>query len=166
MDKENIIELPKSLKNKVFAMIDEETGELQAYIPYCFPKKKKLIGGYFMLVFQDFLTNLAKARLTGTEHSVLCYLMGELDFENYLVVKQTHVAKELGIARPDVSKAMKKLMELDIIRQGPRSGMIKSYQLNPYFAFKGKNQKNIIIDFDAKKKAKEKTKVADTKEVD
>ena len=41
-----------------------------------------------------------------------------------------------------------------------RAGMIKSYQLNPYFGFKGKlkGQKQTILDFGALKKEKERKK--------
>ena len=47
-----------------------------------------------------------------------------------------------------------------------RAGMIKSYQLNPYFGFKGKlkGQKQTILDFGALKKEKERKKKKPTEE--
>ena len=158
MDEDKIIELPKCIKNKKFCMVNQETGQVEAFIPVIFPKKKFLWGGEFMLVFQDFLLNLANSKLTQEQYRVLCYLMGKLDFENYIVIKQTQAAKELGIKQPNISAAIKKLEELDIICQGPRSGMVKSYQLNPYYAFKGKNQQKMIISFEELKERKEKEK--------
>lgn len=158
MDKDRIIELPKSIKNKSFCMVNQETGQLEAFIPVIFPKKKVLLGGEFMLVFQDFLLTLANSGLTQEQYRVLCYLMGKLDFENYIVIKQTQAAKELGINQAHISRAIKKLEELDIVRQGPRGGMIKSYQLNPYYAFKGKNQQKMIVSFEDLKKRKEQEK--------
>ena len=59
MNKDKIIELPKSIRNKSFCMVNQETGEVEAFIPVVFPKKKILLGGEFMLVFQDFLLSLS-----------------------------------------------------------------------------------------------------------
>jgi len=49
--------------------------------------------------------------------------------------------------RPNVTKAIKALTKLNIIIEGPRAGLNKTYRLNPYVAHKGKDRKRCIMDF-------------------
>ena len=77
------------------------------------------------------------------------FLFGELNFENYLRVGLKEIAEITGIHLVNVSKAMKKLKELEIIIEGPPAGKFKTYRLNPYIAHKGKDRKDTIYDFDS-----------------
>ena len=76
------------------------------------------------------------------------YLLGIVDFDNYLTVDQTQISNELKIHRVNVTKAIKKLRDLNVIVEGPRAGLNKTYRLNPYIAHKGKDRDNTIVDFE------------------
>jgi len=106
-------------------------------------------------VFQDVLEWLAKQSLPQEQYRVLMYLMGKLDFSNYLRVTQTEIARDLSMRQPNVSRAMRSLVDLDIIAEGPHVGNTKTYRLNPYMAHKGRNQKQTIIEYDELKKLRE-----------
>ena len=132
-------------KEKRYIMVtDEETGKIKG----CFPLKKKNLGNGWIALYQEVITQVAKEKLTGEQSSVFLYLLGKVDFENYLTINQIEMAEELGIHRVNVTKAIKKLKELNIIVEGPRAGLNKTYRLNPYVAHKGTNRKKTIIDFE------------------
>ena len=81
-----------------------------------------------MKIHNDFLTErdwialyrnsagwLAQLRLTGEQYSVLFALFNRLDFENYLCVSRQEIADFLNMQPVNVSRAMKKLKELEIV---------------------------------------------------
>ncbi|WP_147238663.1 winged helix-turn-helix domain-containing protein, partial [Acinetobacter baumannii] len=47
------------------------------------------------------------------------------------------IAESLGMKKPNVSKAVKNLIEFGIILEGPKIGRSKTYRLNPQFGWKG-----------------------------
>ena len=65
-------------------------------------------------------------------------LMSRLDFENYIQVSQTEIADELEMQRSNVSRAVKRLVDLGFIRLGPKVGKSYTYQLHPELAWKGR----------------------------
>ena len=142
LDENSISFLPK--ERKYIMVTDEETGKIKG----CFPLKPKNLGKGWVAVYQKVITQVAKEKLTGEQYSVFLYLLGKVDFENYLTISQKELSDELNMKQPNVSKAIKKLCELKIIIEGPRAGLNKTYRLNPYVAHKGSNRDNTIIDFD------------------
>lgn len=100
---------------------------------------------------REFMAHIAKLGLTGEQHDVFLALLSQLDFENYIRINQEDIAKELGISRPQVSRSIKKLLEEDIICEGHRAGLCKTYILNPNVGIKGKQKKNKMIDYAEKK---------------
>ena len=92
---------------------------------------------------------LAQQRLTGEQASVLFFLFGELDFDNYLRIGLKKISEITGIHLANVSRAMKKLKDLEIIVEEPPAGKFKTYRLNPYIAHKGANTENTVKDFNA-----------------
>ena len=61
--------------------------------------------------------------------------------------------------KPNVSRAMKKLAELDVISVGPMAGRSKTYRLNPRIAHRGaKNYRNTLIEYDRLKELQKKNK--------
>ena len=125
---------------KRYIMVTDETGNIKG----CFPLKPKNLGKGWIALYQNPSIWIAQQRLTGEQYSVMHVLFGKLDSE-LLDMQVTHV-----------SRAMKKLKELEIIIEGPPAGKFKTYRLNPYIAHKGSNVSDTIIDFDAI--TKEKTK--------
>lgn len=113
-------------------LIDRSKGTL-VYFPH-----KMKIKGWFM-AFQVAFKELAKDRdLRGVPGSVLNYLLSILEFENDLKITQVEIAKDLGIGRDQVSKAIKTLLDKGIIAKGPKLGCSWAYRLNYQYAWKGK----------------------------
>lgn len=148
--KSNVIAMPKTREYGAFT--DYETGEILGYYT---PRRKNDIGGGYMIVFQDFLVSLSQSGLTGEQHNVLCYLMGQLDFDNYLRVTQKSVCEALDMRKEHVSRSIKRLRDLSILVEGPKVGTAKTYRLNPHYATKGtRNYKSNIVEWDSLMKQK------------
>jgi len=118
--------------------IDSQTGEVMqgcmVYIPY----RPKLTERWFM-AFQDSFEEIAKdGDMTGETYKVLFYLYSKLDFENFIQQTQMEVAKELGMQKQRVSRAMKVLTSKQIVLEGPKVGRSRCYRLNPNYGWKGK----------------------------
>ena len=90
---------------------------------------------------------LAQQDLTGEQFKVMHVLFGKLDFNNYLRIGLKDIAELLNMQVAHVSRAMKKLKDLEIIIEGPPAGKFKTYRLNPYIAHKGANTENTVKDF-------------------
>ena len=137
-------------EKKYVIVMDEVTGDIKS----CVPIKNKNLGNGWVAMYQEAMAQIAKEKLTGEQSSVLWYLLAKVDFDNYLMVNQTKMAKELDINRVNISKAIKKLCEREIIVEGPRIGLCKTYRLNPYIAHKGKKRDKTIIEFESYRKTK------------
>ena len=135
----------KEHASKLLTIIDPETNIPRYYGPI--DSKKKRIGGQWVAMYQETLTWLATQRLTGEQSSVLFALLGILDYKNYIRISQADIAKQTGIKRPHVARAIKKLADLDIIAEGPRAGMYKTYILNPTVGIKGTQKNKKIVDY-------------------
>jgi len=88
-------------------------------------------------ISQEAFSALAAYRFTGETYSVMLYLMGKLSFDNWINVTQAEIGNSLGLARPNVSRAMKVLVEKKIILEGPRKGRCHTYRLNYAIGYKG-----------------------------
>ena len=75
--------------------------------------------------------------LTQTEYRVRDWLMGTIGIGNYVHVNQAEMARRLRIQRADASRAIKRLIELGILIQGPKSGRSNTYMVSPAFCFAG-----------------------------
>jgi len=118
------------------ANVDPETGEIVSLtVPYK-PIKSNLGGGW-MAMYQDAMDWMADAKLSYEEYRVLIKLFAKLDFENYIRVTQTKIAEDLKMKQPSVARAIKGLLEQDIIRKGPKVGNSNTYRLNPMIGHKG-----------------------------
>lgn len=123
-------------------MIDRDTGEV-FHVPV-FTRSTYKGGGFFMAMQEGFI-HLAKLGLKGQELQVLMYVMGKLDFENWIRISQSEISQELGIARPHISSAFKRFVDQGILHKGPKVGTSWTYRLDPSFGVKGraKNEKKI-----------------------
>ena len=139
---EKILIFPK--EKRYIMVADEETGQIKG----CFPLKSKNLGTGWIALYQNLSLWLAQQRLTGEQYSVLFALFNKLDFENFLRIRLKDIAEAIGIQPTHVSRAMKKLKELEIIIEGPPASKFKTYRLNPYIAHKGADRKDTICNFD------------------
>lgn len=104
----------------------------------------------------QFAMNKANKELNNIELRVFIYLLGNVDFENFLEVSQSKIAKELETDRSYVNKAIKVLKEKEFIEIIKNSGK-NYYRINPYLAWKGQLETwQKTIDFYDYKKKEEK----------
>ncbi|MBR5914145.1 MAG: GIY-YIG nuclease family protein [Selenomonadaceae bacterium] len=143
--------IDKVNEKRYYIKFDEETGKTIGL----FPLKPKNLGKGWIAVYQEVISKIADLNLPNEQYRVFLKLLSKTDFENYLTISQTELSKELGMKQPNIAKAIKGLCEQNIIIEGPRIGLNKSYRLNPYIAHKGSERKQTIVDFE--KLLKEKT---------
>jgi predicted transcriptional regulator len=110
----------------------------QDYNVVVVPKKKKLKERNWLMFYQAGLAILAKDKeLRGAPRSVLDMMMSMMDFENFIGIDQTYIAKELNMEKASVSRAIKLLVDKKIIKKGPKFGRMNSYTLNDDYAWRG-----------------------------
>lgn len=85
---------------------------------------------------QDALKILAN-KLNYEQFRVLMMLMADLDYENYIQITQQDIANSLDMQKSNVSRAVKGLLDLQIVLEGPKVGRSKTYRLNEQFGWKG-----------------------------
>ena len=102
------------------------------------PDRPRWGEGWFMAIQEAFVALAKDKSLTGRPKDVLLYMMGRLDWDNYITLSQVEIAGELGMYRQDVNAAIKLLVERGIIQQGPKAGRTNSYRLNSTYGWKGK----------------------------
>ena len=137
---ENAREIEKQLHeaNKAYRLSGEWFSKVVDFCDVDFSYSTIDIARKSILTFQDSLITIAKDKeLTGEMKSVLFFLMWNLEFENYITIKQVSIAEKLKIDKADVSKAMKLLVGKSIILK-VREGTTTGYKLNPTYGWKGK----------------------------
>ena len=139
-------EFPKY--KKYLTLVNEKTGEIEGH----FPLKNKGLGTGWIALYQHPAAWLAQQNLTGEQYKVILYLFSQLNFDNYLRVSRKRISEWTGIHQINVSKAMKVLKDMDIIVEGPRAGLNKTYRLNPNIAHKGRDKDQTAIDFSDEKR--------------
>lgn len=145
-------------KDEQAQIVNTKTGEVKdGYFVYVAYPKTKIRNERWFMSFQDSLITIAKDKeLTGEIKSVLFFLMGNLEFENYITIKQVEIAKQLEMQKTNVSRSIKLLVDKSIILK-VKEGTTTGYKLNPNYGWKGKVEnrdnvkdqfsKNNIIDF-------------------
>jgi hypothetical protein len=119
--------------------VNRKTGEKkEGYFVYIAYPKPKITGNRWVMTFQDSLEIIATDEdMTGQTLKVMLLLMSNLEFENYITIKQVTIAEKLKMYKPDVSKAMKLLVAKGIILK-VKEGTTTGYKLNPHYGWKGK----------------------------
>lgn len=118
---------------------DLETGEvvqLVALKPMRAPHPFRKEG--FVQMSQAAMLELAQDPVSGEAMRVLMALCAVLDFENYIQLSQTDLAKLIGMSQPNVNRAMTELVDRGIIIKGAKVGRTLTYRLSPTFGFKAK----------------------------
>ena len=124
--------------NKYIEQVDRKTGEVMQGCMVWIPHRPKLTERWFM-AFQDAFEEIAKdPEMTGETYRVLMYLYSKLDFENFIQQSQKEIGEGLGIRTEHISRAMKMLIQKQIVLEGPKVGRSKCYRLNPNYGWKGK----------------------------
>lgn len=124
---------------KRVVQVDAETGEMLegAVLGMFYPKRQNGFGKGWVAMSQNAMVEIAKADLGDEARRVLFMILGKLDFENYLLLSQTEICDELGLQRPNVSRAITRLEGQGILIRGPKAGRSSTFRLNPSFGWKG-----------------------------
>lgn len=137
------------MRSKTLTGVDPRTGEVKGdFTVACFMNKHKNgFGRGWVAMSQDALKDIVANRkqIGGEGLAVLLALTVDAKFNNeFAVVNQSEMADQLGMKRSNVSRSIKRLVELGIIlEKKPERGVSKMYCLNPEFAWKGKAKDHV-----------------------
>lgn len=122
--------------------VDLETGELLPHVLVAVRQKipNGFAGGWLAMSFNA--ASIFKGIRDIEQQRVFWALIERLDFENYINVVQADIARELEMQRSNVSRAIKELVEQDIILKGPKIGRNVTYQLNPNLGWRGSGKEH------------------------
>lgn len=124
---------------RMLRQVDLQTGEVLGEGALVFCPVRPKVKEAFVMTFQEALKALSKDRtITGSQWRVLSYLMSRLDFENFIYAPQAEVARELGMHKPHVSRAIASLIARGIIHRGPKVGAAQTMRLDPYLGWRGR----------------------------
>jgi hypothetical protein len=140
---------------------DKITVELGGLLGYAKPGRFSGFQGGFCMVGQDPAEILALSDLTGVDLKVFLLLIKQLDFENLLVVNQAELAGKLGTQRQNIQRSLKKLIELEVLLEGPKKEKFRTYRLNPYVGWKGTSENHVLALNDYRQKLPSALKVLD-----
>ena len=133
--------------------VDPLTGEiLEGFVAYIAPKKVNGFGKRWFAMAQDALMVL-KQFTRVEDFRVLMALLERLDYENLITASQAEIARDLGMERAQVNRAVKRLTEAGAILEGPKVGISRTYRLNPNFGWKG-SAKNHVVAIDKDRKSR------------
>lgn len=133
--------------NKRIFNVDSDTGEIlegiTMFVPTSSPKISRFGDRWFQMA-QDALSYLAAHHkdLGKEGYAVFCKMVSQLDFENYIMINQAELAREIGMQRSNFSRGLRRLIEIGVIIEGPKTGVMKTFQLNPNVGWKGNVKKH------------------------
>ena len=137
-------------ETKYIVTVDDVTGEQISFVPM--RKKKKKLGVGWMAAYQNGIEYISTLPLTGEQLRVFLQMIAKLDFDNYIRVSQAELGNTLGIKQQNIARAIKALLKYDVIVEGPRAGLHKTYRLNPNIGHKGSNIEQTVVEYEQLKK--------------
>ncbi len=126
-----------NLKNVV--SVDRDTGEeIEGVIVICGLKRNPYSKGWIMNSQEGLMLLAIDEELTGENYKILLYLLGILNFENWIEITQKEIAEKLNMHKQRISRSIKKLEQKEIILRGEKISRSFLFRLNPYYGWKGK----------------------------
>lgn len=99
-------------------------------------------------VFQEALKRIVAGEgMTLITYRVFCYLLGTMQFENFIGINIKTIAEDLNVSEPSIKRAMKQLKDLNIVIsiKDTMDRRLNCYMLNPKAAWKGKAKNYIAV---------------------
>ena len=127
---------------KIYEMVDNETGELIMYSEY----RGTQNGKDWWIMYRTTMAFIASGKLTYSAVRVYMHITARADWRGVLSTTQTAIAKEIGISRQAVNKAIEELKHYDLIREARENGQTV-YIVNPAYATLGKDKKRRLAVF-------------------
>ncbi len=128
--------------------LDLDTGEVLEHLNLyaVTPKRRNGFGKRWFAMSMDAGKMLAGMRkeLGSDGYAVLHYLTSVLDYENEVFISKTEIANDMGLLRPNLARAFKKLLNHKIIIEGRKVGNMRAYHLNPEIAWRGDGRNHVI----------------------
>lgn len=115
--------------------VNVETGEV---IHVLLSMTRRQYREAFAMVFLDSIEYVAKSDLQGRVVKVWLYLISKMGYENEVRICITQAAKELGMKRENMSRAISELVKAGLLSRKERIGNSWIYVLNPRVAFRGR----------------------------
>lgn len=128
---------------KKVGSVDLDTGEILEYSLVAMQRKipNGFAGGWLAMA-QHALELIATSNLRGDDLKVLFFLLARLDFENLIQLEQVSIAEKLGMQKQNVSRSIKRLVDLGCLLEGPKIGRSRTYRLNPNYGWKGSGKEH------------------------
>ncbi|MBZ0070829.1 MAG: MarR family transcriptional regulator [Gammaproteobacteria bacterium] len=122
-------------------LVTEDGDQKEGFVAYHPPRRKN---GFekegFVAMSKTAMDLMAEdSELQGADLRVLLKMLARLDFENWILVAQTEISRELGMKPQNVSRSIKRLTDKGLLLKGPRSGLNQAYRLNPEVGWMGSN---------------------------
>ena len=121
-------------KQRILTVVNKETGEIEARVNL----QNRLERGGWFAFFQKSAVYLAQ-NLEKEEFRVLMYMISKLDYGNFIRVTNKNIQKNLGMKHENVSRAIRKLIDKNVIAVQEWYGISRIYRMNPNFLHKGKD---------------------------
>lgn len=135
----------KPVKN-AHRIVNLETGEILDNVAHVWVRKYEPFQQNHITMFQDALIEVSKLNLTKEELQVFNYLLGKALMGNTVIIPFKDAAKEIGILRPNYSRAVTGLAQCNIIVKGEEKvGHTPSLRINYGIAWKGKRKDYKVI---------------------
>ena len=123
----------------------EETKEDEVIPVYLTKPKAKKYDARWLLLWQDeaektgvsMLEQAIDGALNLTDYRVRDYLLCKVGIGNFVHFNQSEASRALQIDQANVSRSIKKLVDMGIVLEGPKAGKFRTYQVNPALAFSG-----------------------------
>lgn len=123
-------------------LVDIDTGsiyEKERYTVMIDNTHTKIRKKWFM-IFQEVYQLLALDKdIRGEPRSILDLMFSVMKFQNKIPLHQSQISKILSINQSNVSKAIKKLIDKEIIVKDHCIGRNQFYKLHPNYGWKGKS---------------------------
>lgn len=146
----------KAVKRLEITFYDKDLGEILASVdPEELVKvlawkdkrrRSKVINEFYgrkVMVFQKILERASK-ELTEGELKVFVYMLGVMDFENWINIPQKQIAKEIGLNPTNINKIIKRLKEKGYI-EIYKKGRENYYRIRPEVAWKGTEREHLKV---------------------
>jgi hypothetical protein len=116
--------------------MDLKTGDYEPAITWV---RQKWKGESFFMGFQEAFAELTKKRLGSEAKDVFLLILGQVDYNNQVTMPQVEMARQLGMKRQNVSRAVAVLIKEEVlIVEEPQLGRNRRLRLNDRYGWKGK----------------------------
>ena len=103
--------------------------------------KQKLKSDHSRIFHDGVMELVLDGDLTGTDLRVFLGILANLEYENLFTMSLTALSAKLKIQRPDLSKAVSKLIKKNYLHKVGNQGQVNHYMVDPRIAFKARVSK-------------------------